>query len=493
MRRRLVTLAVALAATLAVVATAAGAPPVQASGPSPFSGCTADNVGAQQLQLGSTLYMNAEPEMRSTINPTNPLNIVGAYQQDRWDDGGARGLVASWSKDGGQTWHPVVLPGDTRCSGGRYDRASDPWVSFAPNGDLYSISLSFDVFDTHNAIIVNKSTNGGTSWGPALEITADDTNGLDKEAITADPYNANLVYAVWDRFLSPPGINASDQGKFHAQSYVEQTWFSRTTDGGRTWEPARVAYDPGTHAGTIGNIVVVLPNATHDLLDGMVLFADHKSQLRGSQIAVVRSSDHGATWSKKATVIGQIDPTFFGATDPDNGHLIRGGDLPDFAVDPHNGNVYAAWDDDSLNGIDTIFFSQSTDSGATWSAPIKINKTPTNIPAGDQQAFTATLGVLANGTVGVTYYDLRQNDGAPGLPTNAWLVRCSANCASAAGWGNEAHVGGPFDLEQAADAGGYFVGDYEGMTTNGNVFQPFFGMAVNRAFDPSDAFFATLP
>lgn len=156
MGRRVITLVGVCAAALVVAAIAAGAGPIVASGPSPFSGCTADDATAQQQQLGSTLYMNAEPEMRSTINPTSSSNIVGAYQQDRWNDGGARGLVASWSKDGGQTWHPVALPGDSKCSGGNYDRASDPWVSFAPNGDLYSISLSFDVFDTHNAIIVNK-------------------------------------------------------------------------------------------------------------------------------------------------------------------------------------------------------------------------------------------------------------------------------------------------------------------------------------------------
>jgi hypothetical protein len=31
------------------------------------------------------------------------------------------------------------------------------------------------------------------------------------------------------------------------------------------------------------------------------------------------------------------------------------------------------------------------------------------------------------------------------------------------------------------------------MTMNGNVFQPFFGMAVDRATDASDAFVATVP
>jgi len=482
----------ACAAALMLVATAAAAPPVVASGPSPFSGCTADNVAAQQA-AGSILYMNAEPEMRSTINPTSPSNIVGAYQQDRWNDGGARGLVSSWTKNGGSTWHPVVIPGITKCSGGIYDRASDPWVSFGPTGNLYSLSLSFDAFDNHNAIVANKSTNGGESWGPPLEVTADDTFGLDKQSITADPYNPNLVYAVWDRFLSPPGINANDHGKINARSYVQQAWLSRSTNGGARWEAPRVLYNPGTHAWTIGSIVVVLPNATHDLLDGLVITADHKTPLLGQHIAVVRSTDHGVTWDKKPTFIARIDPTFPGPVDPDNGHGIRGGELPDFAVDPHNGNVYAAWDDDSLNGLDSIFFSQSTDGGATWSAPIRINQTPTNIPAGNQQAFTATLGVLANGTVGVTYYDLRDNTAAPGLPTNAWLVRCSTSCSNASSWGNEAHVGGPFDLEQAANARGYFVGDYEGMTTSGNVFQPFFGMAVDRATDPSDAFFTTVP
>jgi hypothetical protein len=486
-----IALCAACVVTLAVAATASAAPPVVVSGPSPFLGCTADNPAAQEQF--STLYPNAEPEPRSDINPTNPLNIVGAYQQDRWDNGGARGLVSAWTKDGGATWHDVVIPGITKCSGGIYDRASDPWVSFAPNGDLYSLSLTFDAFDTHNAIIVNKSTNGGESWGPPLEVTADDTNGLDKQAITADPYDASRVYAVWDRFLSPPGINASDQGKIHAQSSVEQSWFSRTTNGGASWEPARVIYNPGTHAGTIGNIVVVLPNATHDLLDGFILFADHKSKLRGTQIALVRSTDHGATWSKTPTIIARTDPTFLGPVDPDTGEPIRGGELPDFSVDPVSGKVYAVWEDDSLTGIDAIMFSQSTDDGASWSAPVKINQTPTSIPALDQQAFTPTVKVAANGTVGVTYYDLRSNTTAPGLPTDYWLARCSSACTSSTSW-SETHVAGPFDEEQAAFAGGYFVGDYEGMTTVGNTFEPFFVQAVSRAAgNPSDVFFSTVP
>src|SRR5215475_15745264 len=91
------------------VAAVAGAapikPPVLASpGGDPFAGCTADNASAQ-VAAGSALYPNSEIEPRSAINPNDPLNIVGFYQQDRWDlAGGARGLVASVTHDGGLTW-----------------------------------------------------------------------------------------------------------------------------------------------------------------------------------------------------------------------------------------------------------------------------------------------------------------------------------------------------------------------------------------------------
>src|ERR671937_736465 len=404
-----------------------------ASGPTPFAGCTADNVALQESELGSTLFPNAEPEPRADVNPTNSSNIVGMYQQDRWSDGGARGLVSSWSKDGGATWAPVVIPGVSKCSGSTiYDRASDPWVSFAPNGDLYAISLSFGFLSPENAIFVSKSTNGGESWGAPIAIAADNTNGLDKQSITADPFDSNYVYAAWDRFVSPPGFPPSDQGRFHAAAYVQQAFFSRTTNGGASWEPPRVLYNPGTQAGTIGSIINVLPDRT--LVDGFI----------------------------------------------------------DFAVDRVSGKLYAAWDDDLPDGVDKIFFSQSADGGLTWSAPVKINKTPTNIPTLDQQAFTATVKVAADGTVGVTYYDFRNNTSAPGLTTDYWFIHCHGACTNPGNW-SETHVAGPFDEEQAAYARGFFVGDYEGMVTIGNVFGPFYGQAVSRAANnPSDVFYSTL-
>ena len=68
-------------------------------------------------------------------------NLLVGVQQDRWSNGGARGTVAVVSKDGGRTWRTVVPPGVSLCAGGRYQRASDPWVDFSPNGVAYFMSL----------------------------------------------------------------------------------------------------------------------------------------------------------------------------------------------------------------------------------------------------------------------------------------------------------------------------------------------------------------
>ena len=488
--KRLLLAMLAVGLGLFVAAVAGAVPlktPVLASpGDSPFNGCTADNAGTQ-IADGSTLYPNSEIEPRSAINPTNAMNIVAEYQQDRWDDGGARGLVAGVTQDGGTTWHRVTVPGVTRCSGGNYDRASDPWVSFAPNGDLYAISLSFDFFDTHNAIIASKSTDGGEHWGAPLEITADDTNGLDKESITADPRNSNVVYATWDRLLSPGGsLHASDQGFLHARAFKSQTFFSKTVDGGKTWSKPIQIYTDSSFSGSIGGMIRVLPNGT--LLDGLVTYGN--AAWKGGKCAsesVLRSTDGGASWSMKPTIISPLTCTYTGAHDPDTGAQVRSGGLIDMANDGNN--VYAVWEDGTASEPTTghILFSQSTDGGVTWSSPTVISKSPTGI-----DAFIPTIAVNSAHVLGVTYYDFTDNTPAPGATTDVWLVRCSSSCTTPGNWA-AIQVGGPFDLEQAPNAGGEFVGDYEAMTTSGTVFQPFFIQAVTAGSNPTDAFFTTVP
>ena len=105
----------------------------------------------------------------------------------------------------------------------------------------------------------------------------------------------------------------------------------------------------------------------------------------------------------------------------------------------------------------------------TWSAPTRVS------PAG-QAAFTPSVHVRANGDVGVTYYDFRNNTAAAGLPTDYWLARSSDGGVS---W-TETHVATAFDLTNAPQAGGaYFLGDYQALGSRNNVFVPFFVKTSN--------------
>ncbi len=123
--------------------------------------------------------------------------------------------------------------------------------------------------------------------------------------------------------------------------------------------------------------------------------------------------------------------------------------LPEVAVDAVNGNLYAVWMDARFDGglsvtdHDGIAFTRSTDAGRTWSATIKVNKTPTGEPNDDQQAFTPSAHVDDNGTVVVTYYDLRNNTPDPAnLDADHFAVSCestSENCTDAGELGGGAH------------------------------------------------------
>ena len=341
-----------------------------------------------QRSVGFVDYPNSEVEPYLAVNPTNPENLIAVWQQDRWNDGSSRGNLAGVSFDGGESWTLVSATGSNACTGNpSWIRATDPWVTFAPDGTAYFMHLatwSTSVLseDTvrFDGMLVTRSTDGGLTWGEPTTLVLDTsrTRFHDKNSITADPNDSDLVYAVWDVLTGPPSDNGNPAAGENSLAFTGATIFTRSTDGGLTWEPIRTILEPGTLDQTIGNQIVVRPaSAGGELVNvlNLVHVAANAQKTRGSNVAVQISSDHGSTWSG-AIVAEKIlsVPT----VDPDSGLPVRTANfILDAAVDPTNGNLYAVWEDARFSGgayNDTALIT-STD-GGTWSSPIAARRRP---------------------------------------------------------------------------------------------------------------------
>jgi hypothetical protein len=456
---------------------------VTVSGSDPFAGCVNANEPG-------TVYTNAEVEPQVAVNPANGANVIGAWQQDRWSNGGAHGLVAGYSFTGGKSWKQTALP-FSACApgaiadpftGAPYLRASDPWVSIGPDGTAYAAGLLATNSSAGTAggnndtgVATVTSGDGGKTWGnPNLEKSDQGTSPVfeatqffnDKESVTADPLHAGKAYLVWDRLEGP---SQSPDAVLVSHAFRGPAWFSTTSDGGKTWSTARQIFDPGQNSQTIGNVVVVDPTSgkLYDFFDEISNTGSPKFTPRGLSVDFITSTDGGATWSSPSVVSSQ---QVAADVDPNTGAALRTAEeLPSVAIDPHSGELYVVWEDSRFTGgsVNQAVITTSVDGGASWSPPAAVS-TVTGKPA-----FTPTVAVNANGTVAVTYYDVRNlsSTNTTTLPTDLWL---KTSPQGGAAFGPDTHVAGSFNMLVAPNAGGFFVGDYEALGVDGSTFLPFF-------------------
>lgn len=469
----------------ATTPTVTGPTPVSTA--DPFTGCTAGDSS-----LSGTAYPDAEAEPYVAVNPTNTNNVIGAVQQDFWSNGGAKGVSVGYSTNGGSSWG-ASQPAITACSdpsgATMYTHATDPWITFDAAGNAYESSMSCECPNPVFGVLVSKSVDGGATWSAPVTVTKDayDQQINDKPSITGDPTRPGYVYAVWTHFAYSGAENRSERSEESSRAERGTPMFSRTTDGGAHWSDPISLLPGNPNYWTIADQIAVLP-------DGTILNIYNGGRGAGTQPSpnqdvegVMISHDAGLHWSKPIDIAPfvAVSTSFDNhVVDPDNGNMVRAGtNIPAVAVDRRSGAVYVTWADGRFSNGDhpDVVLTRSADGGLSWSNPIKVNRT-TNSAA----AFMPAIAVTSTGTVGVSYYDFRNNTPEPGLPTDVWL----ASSHDGGGTWSELHLGGPFDVETAPTARGYWPGDYQGLAAAGNDLLAYFVMATGNAADPTDVYFA---
>jgi hypothetical protein len=464
--RFLLILAIVLLTTALPAASVAGSYKVKnlqaISGPSPFP------AGCPGAAFDETRIPGAEIEPAVTVNPAHPRNIVATWQQDL-GVGAARTDMIGTSRDGGRTWERVTIPGLSLCTGGSADSATDPWLSAGPDGTVYFSGAALDLSsDPPPAeLLASRSSDRGRSWSPPVAFAGPSVR-LEREVVTADPARPGHAYAVWwERDPVNPFAGSTHQ-------------FARTTNGGASWSKPTTLDAAPEGALDQSAEILVLP-------DGSLLATFARIQIEGAgavqKLFASRSEDRGQSWSEPLEVTSQSIQPYL---DPETGDQLSNQDLTfhSAAIAP-DGTVYVAWDRASSPATGTIDIVKSSDGGVTWSGP-------TELPGVSAFAFEPAIAVDSRGTVGVTWYDTRNDvPGDAPLTTDVWFAHSRDGGAS---W-RELHVAGPFDYRTAPRPSGTpRLGEYQGLAgLRGRGFAAVFTQGAPQAKDgPTDIFFARI-
>ena len=402
-------------------------------------GSLAATAGTNVRTSGAQTASRSESDIR--INYWNPSKIIVA--SNNIASSGTQGVY--YTTDGGVTWGQTNLP---LASGDSYH--SDPTVDWSSDGTAWSTTMGIN----GNTLKVQsyRSSNGGATWTFDGTISGTQTN-TDKQMQWIDhsassPY-ANNNYVIWHNG-NPAFMN------------------HRTSSG---WgSPIQVSDSQAT--GTcIGADV-----KTNSAGDVFGFFPDTGS--RG--IFVVKSTNGGASYAAPVKLVTTYDSYDIGVPAFSSRRIllyVSGGAYKNGTTN----NVYALWTDLSgdsgctaatsepgTNAASTcktrIWFSRSTDGGATWSARTKINN-----QSGLNDQFNPFLAVdETNGTIGAIYYDTVADPNRKKVD-----VYYQMSSDGGATWQAAVKVTTAMTDETitGADSGNQF-GDYNSLSGYGNSFFP---------------------
>jgi hypothetical protein len=354
----------------------------------------------------------------------------------------------------------------------------DPVLGCAdPNTFYYS-----SIFETGppsapiTAVSVSKSTDGGLTFADPVAAVAKDgfTHFLDKDWMGVDPTDPHKIYVTYTDFDFSGACGPPSQSTRVAIELV------RSTDGGATWSTPFVIDEvcsPNSVPGLFVQGSQVVVNARGRVYVAWEFYA---ADFVTREIRVRRSNDEeeeGASFGRKVKVSDVVCPG--------DCTVLQGGfrafiDLQGLAVDrsgtPNRGKVYIAWHDGrfvqfpdlasptGFYGYADALVSVSSNGGATWFLPVRINQNVEPLPNGrGTDQYMPGIAVDKTGRVGSCFYDRR-------LDANNFSFDrfCAVSTDGGQTWADSrqtASSSAPFHATDSLINTAY-MGDYDGMASD---------------------------
>ncbi len=352
-----------------------------------------DERALEALATSAAGFYPQEVRVNSIVPGTQSETTVAVF---------GRNVVTGYNQENGNLWSGVAYSTDGGVSftatGGLPTGNStailggDPSLTVCGDGTFYYASLYYpNATDSGLSVSVGTFTGGSLAWSNPKVALVSIPDFLDKEWITCDPAT-NTLYLIYVRFVDYNVTRAV---------LPDRVEIMKSTDGATTWSAPLVLESSSTEAFEMPYVVVGPGGEVYTLWEHGLddIFAPNV------QIEFRRSLDHAASFESKV-VIRTLIPAFY----PANVGYSREStaDLGTLAVDtssgPYRGNLYAIWVEfepgQRLNR--DVFLSRSSDRGATWSPPLRVNDDP---PGSDH----VMPGVSVNGagTIETIWYDYR--------------------------------------------------------------------------------------
>jgi hypothetical protein len=364
--------------------------------------------------------MHAEPFVAA--NPRDPGNLLGACMV--WQ-AGKRGLASYASFDQGRTWPSNgLLPGLVPA----YD--GDVTVAFDGHGVGFVCGwVGTQTAEQHGRVCVWRTGDGGRRFQAPVTVA---TGLVDHPWLAADR---------WTR--SGPGTLYVAGDYFGRGGLV----FTRSTDGGRTFERLRFLDRPSGSAGGRAPMVAAGPG-------GVAAIAYYVEMPDASElIKVVSSCDHGQTFTPPVLLTQVTPPPIIGGV-----NTTTGGPAITATPDGDALHVAVAAVDTAAQVSELLLFS-SHDQGRTWTGPVTLAR------SGDTVYFQPQLAAGAGGRVAVSAFALPVGTGQ----TDVVLFISQPHSTR---FGPPVRVTSrSFNPLVGTQQG--WIGDYQGLTATPGAFHPF--------------------